>query len=154
MVELKYITRTLFHLIIVGTGLLNIGCNQQVKALSAADIRLPSAAKQRIADAEDAVLIAQSRFEDAQQMYEKTLEKNSKFNEQPPNLGSATTIAKELNAARVNYTALQANYAEVDLALSESRLQLVYAQTALRYDLAVYDLVPLNQAVTQQRSKL
>ena len=136
------------------TSLIQCACSQEVRTLSASDQRLPNVAKQRIADAEDAVLISRSQYEDAQSKYESALLKSNKFNQKPPNLGQATSLAKKLHAAQLNLRSLETHYAEVDYELSKSRLELVYAQTALRYDLAVYNLDPLTKSVDRWRAAL
>ena len=130
------------------------GCAQVVRPLSPADTRLPSEAKQRIADAEDAVIIAQSRAQDARRLLDIAQARVVQFERTPPKLGSALGSARQLNSARLSLAELEHNYAEVDVKLSRSRLTLVYAQTSMRYDLAVYDLAPLDQAVDQQRKML
>lgn len=129
-------------------------CGQQIKAISAADPRLPSEAKERIADAEDAVLIARSRLQDAESSYQTAELNSDQFSRKPPNFGQATSIAKQLISARLNLASLEQSYAEVNYQLSLSRLELVYAQTAMRYDLSVYDLKPLDLAVDRHRASL
>lgn len=142
---------TLFTLLSVP---LLFGCGQIVRPLSAADSRLPSEAKQRIADAEDAVLIARSRFRDAKLNFERAIQRNIKFERKPPNLGAATILARQLNIAKVNLAELETRYATVNQKLSQNRLKLVYAQTSMRYDIAVYDLVPLDRSVDSLRTSL
>ncbi len=131
-----------------------IGCGQTIRSISAADNRLPNEAKERIADAEDAVLIARSRLQDTERAREIADQKSLKFSQQPPNLGSATAIARQLISARLHLASLEQSYAEVNHQLSLNRLKLVYAQTAMRYDIAVYDLIPLDQSVDGARQAL
>ena len=131
-----------------------LGCVQVIRPLSAVDSRVPSEAKQRIADAEDAVLIARSRSRDAQLALEQAQERQFKFDQKSPNLGAATGLARQVNSAKLNLARLEADYASVDQKLSESRLQLVYAQTSMRYDIAIYDLQPLDQSVSDLRTRL
>lgn len=138
----------------VGIGLSTAGCVQVVKPLSPADTRLPSEAKQRIADAEDAVIIARSRSQDARRILDIAQTRVAQFERTPPKLGSALGSARQLNSARLSLAELEHQYAQVDVNLSRARLTLVYAQTSMRYDLAVYDLTPLDQAVDQQRKML
>ena len=129
-------------------------CAQVVSPLSPADPRLPSEAKQRIADAEDAVIIARGRAQDATQELSVAQKRIALFERRPPQLGSAMSAARQLNSARLSLAELQRDYAQVEFDLSEARLALVYAQTSLRYDLAVYDLEPLNKSVDQLRARL
>ncbi len=129
-------------------------CTQQVRSLSAADQRLPNEAKQNIADAEDAVLIAQSRVQDAQNQLEQIQAKHIKFQQSPPKLGPALQVAGQLYSAQVSFAQLELEYATTNLALSRARLSLVYAQTSMRYDIAVYDLAPLNLAVKATQKRL
>ena len=130
------------------------GCTQVVQPLSPADTRLPSEAKQRIADAEDAVIITESRAQDAVRQLELAQARVVQFEQTPPKLGPALGSARKLNNARLSLAELELKYAQVDVKLSQSRLTLVYAQTSMRYDLAVYDLTPLDLSVDQQRKML
>lgn len=139
-------------LVYLGLGL--SACSQRVQALSAADQRLPNEAKQNIADAEDAVLIAQSRVQDAQNRLEQAQIKQIKFTQSPPDLGSAKQIAGQLYTAQTSLAQLNLDYANVNLNLSRARLALVYAQTSMRYDIAVYDLKPMNLDVEKTQRQL
>lgn len=129
-------------------------CAQVVAPLSPADPRLPSEAKQRIADAEDAVIIARGHGQDAAQSLSSAQKRVADFESRPPKLGAALDTARQLNSVRLSLAELERDYSQVEISLSEARLALVYAQTSLRYDLAVYDLTPLTQQVDQLRSKL
>ena len=144
------------HYLVVCTLLLacTTSCTQTIQPLSLGDTRLPATAKQRIADAEDAVIIAHSRAEDAFLRLEEVKEKITSFETKPPQLDSAMASARQLNSTQLSLAELNLKYTTADVNLSKARLQLVYAQTSMRYDLAVYDLEPLEKAVEQQRARL
>ena len=148
----RYCLLSLFSLLLFSLNLQ--ACSQRVQALSAADQRLPNEAKQNIADAEDAVLIARSRVQDAQSKLEQAQIKQRKFMQSPPDLGTAKQIASQLYTAQENFAQLNLEYADVNLKLSRVRLALVYAQTSMRYDIAVYDLKPMNQEVEKTQGQL
>ena len=148
----RYCLLSLFSLLLFSLNLQ--ACSQRVQALSAADQRLPSEAKQNIADAEDAVLIARSRVQDAQTKLEQAQIKQRKFIQSPPDLGTAKQIASQLYTAQESFAQLNLDYADVNLKLSKVRLALVYAQTSMRYDIAVYDLKPMNQEVEKTQGQL
>lgn len=147
------LSASLMLLACVSVSLLG-GCAQVISPLSPADSRLPSAAKQRIADAEDAVVIARSRARDARAALTREQTRIAEFESRPPKLGAALNAARQLNSARLARADLESKYAAAELALSESRLTLIYAQTSLRYDLAVYDLTPLDATIEVRRATL
>jgi hypothetical protein len=131
-----------------------IGCGQVIQPLSLSDIRLPAKAKQRIADAEDALIITQSQLADTQLSLDRAQKRQLRFNTKPPKLGSATGAAQAMIDYRVALLGGQEVYHQSDLELSRARLQLIYAQTAMRYDLNVYDLKPLTDRVKGLQSQM
>lgn len=152
----RYIHVWRLRLLVLGAlfSALSMGCGQKVSALSPSDSRLPAEAKQRIADAEDAVIVSQSRAADARHIFEEGQARMIAFDRATPELGSATSAAQQLNRAQLMLSQLNLSYAEADVELSQARLQLVYAQTAMRYDLAVYDLYPLQARVDQKKDEV
>jgi hypothetical protein len=137
-----------------GALALCIGCGQVIQPLSLSDIRLPAKAKQRIADAEDALIITQSQLADTQLSLDRAQKRQLRFNTKPPKLGSATGAAQAMIDYRVSLLGDQEVYHQSDLELSRARLQLIYAQTAMRYDLNVYDLKPLTDCVKGFQSQM
>ena len=130
------------------------GCAQIVQPIPLSDSRLPAEAKQRIADAEDALVIASGRLEDAQAKLEEARMKQSRFNLKPPPLGSAQGAAQSVVDQRVLLSTTLRDYARSEFVLSQERLTLIYAQTAMRYDLKVYRLKPITDRVERQQKKM
>jgi hypothetical protein len=138
----------LIYLLILG------GCVQVVQPIPLSDTRLPAEAKQRIADAEDALVIASGRLEDAQAKLEEARMKQSRFNLKPPPLGSAQGAAQSVVDQRVLLSTTLRDYARSEFVLSQERLTLIYAQTAMRYDLKVYRLKSITDRVERQQKKM
>lgn len=142
-------------LVLVGVALCFLfACQQQVHTLSLSDARLPAAAKQRIADGEDAVLIAQTQVAQAKKFLEESITRQMRFIQSAPDLGSLQGSSESLMNQRVSLREQELQYLKADLALSKSRLRLIYAQTAMRYDLKVYNLQPLEKKMKQDQSKM
>ena len=152
--EIKSLFSRLQFLGLIGSLFLGLGCGQVIKPLSLSDARLPAKAKQRIADAEDALIIAQSQLNDTQRSLNKAQERQIRFNTRPPQLGSAQGAAQTMIDYRITLLGDLEAYHQADLQLSRARLQLIYAQTALRYDLNVYDLKPLTDTVQQSQNQM
>jgi hypothetical protein len=151
LVTVKKIS-TLFCSIMLFISL--IGCQQHVRVLSLSDARLPAAAKQRIADGEDAVLIAQTQVAHAKKVLDKTVARQVRFLQSAPNLGTVQNSSESLMAQRVGLREQELKYLQADLALSRSRLRLIYAQTAMRYDLKVYNLEPLENSMKKDQKRM
>ena len=133
---------------------LTFGCGQVIQPLSLSDTRLPAKAKQRIADAEDALIITQSQLSDTRLSLDRAQKRQLRFNTRPPQLGSATGAAQAMIDYRVTLLGNREEYHKADLELSRARLQLIYAQTAMRYDLTVYDLTPLTTRVQKTQNTM
>ena len=134
--------------------MLNLACQQTVSVLTLSDTRLPAAAKQRIADGEDAVLIAQTQVAYAKKLLQESIDRQVRFMDLPPSLGSLTAQSEQLLTQRVGLREKELQYRQADLALSRSRLQLIYAQTAMRYDLKVYNLPPLEKKMKRDQKRM
>ena len=130
-----------------------IGCQQGVAPLKLSDPRLPAAARQRIADAEDAVEVTLGDLEEARRARSLAVARQLRAEENPPALGPAAGAFSGLQAQRVQRAEAEFALAEAELQLAEARLQLVYAESALRYDLAVHPLERLRQAVDRSRER-
>ncbi|MEE2644574.1 MAG: hypothetical protein VYD19_06535 [Myxococcota bacterium] len=130
-----------------------IGCQQGVAPLKLSDPRLPAAARQRIADAEDAVEVTLGDLEEARRGLSLAVARQIRAEENPPALGAAASAFSGLQTQRVLRAEAEFILAEAELQLAEARLQLVYAESALRYDLAVHPLEPLRQAVDRTRER-
>ena len=127
-------------------------CQRPITPLSLADPRLPSQAKRRIADAEDAVEVAIGDLAEAQRERARAEARQARSAAAPPPLAAAAGPFSALQQQRVMSASATETLAATELALADARLNLIYAETALRYDLAVYPLEPLRAAVEVRRA--
>lgn len=124
-----------------------LGCGQTVKSIDLSDENVPLDARRFVADAQDAVSIARARKDDAMRDLEFARAwRNDLLNAQMWPKGSKPTLDKlqEFTAARVRMFELQYEIADRRLDLAEAKYTLSTAETAMRNDLAVYDLEPLR----------
>jgi hypothetical protein len=128
---------------------LGSGCTS-VTPLNVQDPRLPPAARRRVADAEDAMVVARARVA-ATRADAAELRRTRDVRGQA-DFGPASTAFSALANARVVHAEATEAVAEADLAYARDRLTLTYAETAIRHDLQVYELAPLTQAVEQRRA--
>jgi hypothetical protein len=128
-----------------------MACQKKIQEISLSDKRLPAEARQKIADAQDAQIVARVRLDQALAQLQQAQEKQ--LRSLKLNLGSANSSFQQLCSAKVNLADLQVKLAQAELELSQKRLQLVYAQTAQRYDLAVYEIAGLEQEVEQLKTR-
>lgn len=131
---------------------------QVVHPLGLHDPRLPTDARRWVADAEDAVAVARAWRETTQADLESVQQWNHRLvaTAWPPGAESAAA-ARELSAlaeARLRLARLEAELAEADLTLAEAKLVQVQAETAMRHDLAVYDLEPIHDDTKAARARV
>ena len=86
------------------------GCRQQVRVRSLSDTRLPAAAKQRIADGEDAVLIAQTQVAHAKKVLDKAVARQVRFLQSAPSLGAVQSSSESLMTQRVGLREQELKY--------------------------------------------
>ncbi len=132
-----------------------------VQRLDLRDPRLPVEARRWLADAEDEVAIAKARLDEAGaeydklERYHKDLTVRLQEIQAVPVEGAATADSfLAFTEQRIALKKHQRQSAGDNLALARSRLTLARAETAVRYDLAVYELEPLIQDVEQRRTKV
>lgn len=130
-----------------------------VQRLDLRDSRLPVEARRWLADAEDEVAIAKARLEEAGaefdklERYHKDLTVRLQAIQAVPVEGAATADTfLAFTEQRIALKKHQRQSASDNLDLARARLTLARAETAVRYDLAVYELEPLVQDVAQRRS--
>lgn len=133
-----------------------IGCGPAVTPLALDDSRLPRETRRFVGDAEDAVTVARARVSDARAERRSRAAARDALLAAPPFPGAgpamtATTQQSALADARVDLADAALEAAEAALALAEARLTLTYAESAVRHDLAVYDLAPLRARVEAAR---
>ncbi len=124
-----------------------VGCGG-IAPLSIHDPRLSRDARGEIADAEDAVVVSGARLADAR---ERLREAERRAGEGPRLAGDAGARWAEVGAQRAGLARAEVGLGESEVALARARLTLTYAQTAMRHDLAVYELPPLEAEAERRR---
>jgi chromosome segregation ATPase len=126
----------------------------KVEALSLRDPRLPEDALSWLADAEDEVAIAGAQVDDAEdtlvelESYGKDLDARvGHLAQQSQKAAEVERLFADLSRERVRLQRLELKTARQNLEYAEARLTLARAETAVRYDLAVYEIEPLLDAV-------
>lgn len=141
------------------------GCKTtKVARLDLRDSRLPVEARRWLADAEDEVAIARARRADAEtgldelEDYRDDLYERCRDIEMGSHVEAQVTWAEYLTDAfddyafeRVLLKKLELTAARKALQLARARLTLARAETAVRYDVKVYDLEPIAQEVEALR---
>jgi hypothetical protein len=143
--------------IMLATLGVGVGCGASVKPIDLHDPNIPLDARRFIADAQDAVSISRARLDDAEENYENTVRWRSELTtrEMWP-AGSENVVAKldEFTDARVKMAELLRLRAEVELDLAEAKYTQATAETAMRNDIAVYDLEPIRAQSETTRNRL
>ncbi len=119
------------------------------------DTYVPLEGRKLVADAQDAVSIARARLDDAKALEAEVKKWEGRFGEGgwPEDAGAKTALG-QLSAARLELANLERSEAEIALELAEGKLELVTAQTAIRHDLATYELEPLRKRVEGTLARL
>jgi hypothetical protein len=145
-------------------GLAAFGCaTAEVQRLDLRDPRLPAEARRWLADAEDEVAIAWARMDDARADLRRLEEYRDEQLDRLEELGSgpakaegdrATRAFEDYADARVDLAEVELESAEIVLDLARTRLTQARAETAVRYDVAVYDLQPIVSEVELLRDEV
>ncbi|RMG20131.1 MAG: hypothetical protein D6729_03525 [Deltaproteobacteria bacterium] len=128
------------------------GCGQHVAYLSIHDPRLPPSAQKWVADAEDQVAVATAWLDEAT----ATLAAVQAWRASVGSLewpGGPLAELTQMADKRVELARLEHARAQAELRLSMERRKLVNAETAMRYDLGVYDLTPLRKETERLRTE-
>ena len=141
-----------YRSIFIGALLTLTACGGlRVEPLSLSDPRLPVDARRWVADAEDAVVVSRARRDEASRVVKAILRWQQTVLSAPAFSGAKGADAKQkrdrLGLDRVGAASAEYRLKEAELTLSKARLQLIYAETAMRQDIAVYDMPPLQAAV-------
>ncbi len=144
-------------LILILTLLVPIGCGSSVKPIDLHDPNVPLDARRFVADAQDAVSIARARRDEAADRL--AFAENWQDEVTTPELwpkGSDAILQKlkTFTQARVDMSELEFEQASAKLDLAEAKYDLSTAQTAMRNDLAVYDLEPLKARAESIRGEI
>lgn len=134
-------------LLSVAIPLVATACSSGVKPIGLHDSNVPLDARRFVADAQDAVSIARARRDDAATQLKATQTWRTELtNTEMWPKGSEALLSK-LEAfadARVTMSKLMFDRAELQLDLAKAKYELSTAETAMRNDIAVYDLEPLR----------
>ncbi len=137
------------------TLLMACGGGPQTRPFALDDHRLSTDARRWIADAEDAVVVARSRSAAARADLTSVRGWLEAMGRAPALTGPAatTTTARRDELAMARISAAEATVKENAelLKLTRQRLVLAYAETAMRHDIAVYDLPPIQKKVKLQQ---
>jgi hypothetical protein len=133
---------------LLGLALL-AACGSTVEPIDLHDSVIPLDARKFVADAQDGLSIARAKREvaireldEVETWRDKTLDNLDWLN----NAGARTAIEK-LADARVELAQMEKERADAELELAVGKLDLVTAQTAIRNDIAIYELDPLRDRV-------
>jgi hypothetical protein len=135
------------------------GCAPKgVQQLSPRDPRLTADAGAWLADAEDEVAITAARVDDAKVELNRTRDYSKELIDRIRRAGSkAQSLERtfgQYTDARVELKARELTVAQQEYDLAWGRLKEARAETAVRYDLAVYDLAPINAEVEALRERV
>lgn len=126
-----------------------------VRPISLSDSSVPLESRKLIADTQDTVSIARLDRDAAARALaraEATREDMVVKRNWPDKFKPAIGKLTELEDRRVALAQAELDLANSKLALAEAKYTLLTAQTAMRHDLAVYDLEPLRDAVDAIRA--
>lgn len=137
---------------LLGAVLVMLGCTRRVEPIDLHDQTIPAEARQLVADAEDSIAIARAKRDEARRELEQTREWRRDLLERdwPSSADSVLSKLRELADARVELAELQLERAEEQIELAEAKYRLITAKTAIRQDLAIYDLEPLRKRVERE----
>ena len=127
-------------------------CSRRVKPIDLHDETIPIEARRLVADAEDSIAIARANLEEAKRNLGKTRQwRDDLLNRDwPSEASSALQKLQRLASARVELADLQVEKAEQEVELAEAKYELVTAKTAIRHDLAIYELDRLRKRMTRE----
>ncbi len=127
---------------------------QKIPRLSPRDARLPTEAARWLADAEDQVEIARAHLDDAKIARTDARTYAGELANRAAQMGGLTAEVATVNQARQDLRSVEFDAARRKLDLASSRLLLTRAETAMRHDLAVYELEPLIAEVKSRTGRV
>jgi len=135
------------HALTILALLLATGCGAHVKPIDLHDPLVPLESRRLLADAQDAIAIARVDDEKARQNLHMTRNWRDELLEDRrwgKVSDSALEKLEQFADARVKLAELELDKADARVDLAKSKYKLVTAETAVRHDIAVYDLEPLR----------
>ncbi len=148
--------RTRILAALVAASLLG-ACGGSVAPIRLDDSSVPLASRKLIADTQDTVSIARLSRDAAARDYDRAKATRRDLVEKrswPKDMSGAVVKLTALEDRRVELARAELDLAESKLGLTNAKYTLLTAQTAMRHDLAVYDLKPLREQVDGARSKV
>jgi len=133
-------------------ALAGIACGPRVQPIDLHDETIPIEARKLVADAEDSIEIARANLEEARRELERTIEWKNELlgRDWPADATSAIRKLETMAAARVRLEELKVDRAEEQLDVANAKYDLITAKTAIRHDLAIYELQPLRQTLRRE----
>lgn len=135
----------------------------EVKRLDLRDPRLPVEARRWLADAEDEVAIARARVDDRRaelkrlNLYHEAQVDRLRELKRGQAKAAGEKAAQAFDRygdARVELAEMELEVAEVSLELARMRLTQARAETAVRYDVKIYELEPIVREVESLRNEV
>ncbi|MDX9720758.1 MAG: hypothetical protein RBU37_08415 [Myxococcota bacterium] len=133
-----------------------LACGSSVAPIDLRSNAIPIEARRFLADAQDSASVARARRDDARIRLEQTEAWQQAILESEtwPSDGGASNALRQLAEERMRLARLLFERAEAEVELAESKLELITAQTAIRNDLALYDLEPLQERADAARERV
>lgn len=132
-------------------------CGPRVKPISLHDQSIPVDSRRFVADTQDAVSIARAARDEASmdlaevRKWRKEVVRGVAW---PDSAASAIEKLEILADNRVALAEMELDKADAALELAEAKYDLVTAETAIRHDIAAYDLEPLRARTDEAREKM
>ena len=133
--------------------LLLSACGQHVKPISIKNPVLSEDSRRLLADNEDAVSIRRAARDDARRALATRRGQSENLLERDWPSGAPIAKLEALEAAREQMAELRLEHAQAELDLAIAKYEFTTAQTAMRHDIAVYDLEPLRLAQEEARKR-
>lgn len=149
--SLKLITLTLTLL-----GALS-ACATEVEPISLRDPAVSLESRKLLADLQDAISIARLKRDGARRNLASTLQWQQDMIEQrawPSQASAAVEKLRAVATGRIALAELELELRQAELELAQSKYVLATAQTAMRHDLAVYELEPIRRDTETIRSRV
>jgi len=130
---------------------------QTVRGLSIFDARLPPDSRRWVADADDQIIVARAWRDEMRASHEETRHWKNKTVEKmkwPERSAEARKALDALADQRLTISELERSKADTQFELALSKWKQVMAETAMRHDIAIYELVPIEDNVKSLRARV
>ena len=140
------------RLIPVVVAVAAVACGPRVQPIDLHDETIPIDARRLVADAEDSIEIAHAQLDEARRELQRTIEWKEDLLERdwPSKASSAISELETMASARVELEELEVERAEEHIDVAEAKFDLITAKTAIRHDLAIYELAPLRKILRRE----